>query len=453
MGSEVKVEVIRKETIKPSSPTPHHLRTSSLSVFDQLQPDMYISLLLFYPNNISDDVVNNIDHNSLFAERSKLLKTSLSEALTQFYPFAGEFEYNVSISCNDHGAGFIESKVNCPIRKVLDKPDFGILEQLIPVAIKSKSVEAGHLLLVQVNLFECGGLTIGVSISHKVADASTLSTFIKTWATIALGSASTASDQVLLPVEFGVAATLFPPQDVFNSPQPIMELIRDSCIMIRDNCITKRLVFDASKIAALKSKAASAAVPNPTRVEVVSALIWKCALQASRSNLGFTKPSAWVQVVNLRKRSGLAMAENILGNFVSYFTAMTMESDAVELESLVHKLRKGIDEYKEKYANGVSGEDAFQIIEGLKNLMMKDSIETYGCTSWCRFSFNQADFGWGKPSWMNFCRNESKNTMILTDMSDGVGIEAFFSLEEEHMAIFERNEYLLAYASMNPSVV
>ncbi|CAL9026153.1 unnamed protein product, partial [Prunus brigantina] len=94
MVSEVKVEVIRKETIKPSSPTPHHLRTSSLSVFDQLQPDMYISLLLFYPNNISDDVVNNIDHNSLFAERSKLLKTSLSEALTQFYPFAGEFEYN-----------------------------------------------------------------------------------------------------------------------------------------------------------------------------------------------------------------------------------------------------------------------------------------------------------------------------------------------------------------------
>ncbi|CAL9026154.1 unnamed protein product, partial [Prunus brigantina] len=109
-----------------------------------------------------------------------------------------------SASGNDHGAGFIESKVNCPIRKVLDKPDFGILEQLIPVAIKSKSVEAGHLLLVQVNLFECGGLTIGVSISHKVADASTLSTFIKSWATIALGSASTASDQVLLPAEFGV---------------------------------------------------------------------------------------------------------------------------------------------------------------------------------------------------------------------------------------------------------
>ncbi|XP_034197482.1 BAHD acyltransferase At5g47980-like [Prunus dulcis] len=445
MASEIKVEVIRKETIKPSSPTPHHLRTSSLSVFDQLQPEAYIPLLIFYPNNISDDVVNNIDHNSLFAERSKLLKTSLSEALTQFYPFAGEFEYNVSISCNDHGAGFIESQVNCPIRKVLDKPDFGILEQFIPIAMKSKSVEAGHLLLVQVNLFECGGLTIGVNISHKVADASTLSTFIKSWATIALGSASTASDQVLLPAEFGVAATLFPPQDVLNSPQPIMDLTRD-------NCITKRFVFDASKIAALKSKAASAAVPNPTRVEVVSALIWKCALQASRSNLGFTKPSTWNQAVNMRTRSGLAMAENILGNFLSFFTAMTTESE-VELESLVHKLRKGIDEFKEKYGNGFSGEDAFQGIEGLKNLIMNDSTETYHCTSWCRFSFYETDFGWGKPSWVTFSSSEFKNTTLLMDMSDGVGIEALLSLEEEHMAIIERNEDLLAYASLNPSVV
>ncbi|PQQ12573.1 BAHD acyltransferase [Prunus yedoensis var. nudiflora] len=216
MASEIKVEIIHKETIKPSSPSPHHLAKSKLSIFDQMTPEIYVPLLLLYPSNNCDD---EVDHHSLFSERSHLLKTSLSEALTHFYVFAGEFEYNVSISCNDHGVGFIESQVYCPISKVLDKPNFGILKQLIPTAIESKQAEAGHLLLVQVNLFECGGLTIGVSISHKVADASTLSTFIKSWAAIALGSAST-TDHVLLPTEFGVASTLFPPQDFFNSPQP-----------------------------------------------------------------------------------------------------------------------------------------------------------------------------------------------------------------------------------------
>ncbi|KAI5332613.1 hypothetical protein L3X38_022742 [Prunus dulcis] len=129
---------------------------------------------------------------------------------------------------------------------------FGIQKQLIPTAIESKQAEAGHLLLVQVNLFECGGLTIGVSISHKVADASTLSTFIKSWAAIALGSAST-TDHVLLSYRvwcciYSLLTTRF------------FQLTPTNCgIRYRKLC----------------NKAASDTVPNPTRVEVVSALIWK----------------------------------------------------------------------------------------------------------------------------------------------------------------------------------
>ncbi|CAL2253339.1 unnamed protein product [Prunus armeniaca] len=436
MASEIKVEIIHKETIKPSSPTPHHLAKSKLSIFDQITPEIYVPLLLFYPSNNSDD---EADHHSLFSERSHLLKTSLSEALSHFYAFAGEFEYNVSISCNDHGAGFIESQVYCPISKVLDKPDFGILKQLIPTATESKQAEAGHLLLVQVNLFECGGMTIGVSISHKVADAFTLSTFIKSWAAIALGSAST-TDHVLLPTEFGVASTLFPPQDFFNSRQPTVEFAIE-------NCVTKRFVLDAPKIAALKSKATSDTVPNPTRVEAVSALIWKSAMQASRSNLGYIKPSVWSQVVNMRTRSGLSSTENILGNFVWYFAATTVESE-LDFKSLVAKFRKGIEEYKEKYPNGVTGDDAFQFIKESGNLLLKDHVETYSCSSWCRFPFYEANFGWGKPSWVSICSNKFKNTIMLMDMSDGVGIEVYLTFKEEDMALIESNEDLLAYASL-----
>lgn len=57
MGIEVKVEVIHKETIK-SSPTPPHLQTTKLSVFDQLFPDIYVPLLLFYPKKGSAAEVN-----------------------------------------------------------------------------------------------------------------------------------------------------------------------------------------------------------------------------------------------------------------------------------------------------------------------------------------------------------------------------------------------------------
>ncbi|KAM2246188.1 hypothetical protein ACFXTI_007032 [Malus domestica] len=100
----------------------------------------------------------SISMHSLFAEKLKLLKKSLSEALTRLYPLEGKVDYNASISCNDHGAAFLED---------------------------------------QANLFECGGSAVGGSNLHKVADASTFSTLIKHWAELALSSASNSDHAVL----------------------------------------------------------------------------------------------------------------------------------------------------------------------------------------------------------------------------------------------------------------
>ncbi|KAK9937560.1 hypothetical protein M0R45_014339 [Rubus argutus] len=441
MGTEFKVEVIHKEIIAPSTPTPHQLKSVSLSVFDQIVPEVYVPLLLFYPNHTVHEV--DIDPHSLVAEKSSLLKASLSETLSHFYPFAGKFQYNDSICCDDHGAAFIEARVNCPISKILEKPDLGILKHLFPAAAESsQSTQAvtGHLVLVQVNFFECGGLAIGVSISHKVADAYTFSTFIKSWAAVALGSSP------VLPAEFGAAASLFPPQDFFNSSKPVVEFVQEKCT-------TRRFVFDASRIAALKSKAASAAVPNPTRVEVVSALIWKCAMEASRSNLGSIRPSLWCQVVNMRKRSGQdALTENLLGNFSSHFAAMTVESE-VDLQCLVAKFRKCMEEFKANHANGVTAEYVCQSFKQSGNIFAKEGIDNYSCSSWCWLPFYEANFGWGKPSWVSIRSIEFKNIIVLMDVKDGNGIEASLTFLDQDMALVETNQELLAYASLNPSVI
>ncbi|PQQ14792.1 BAHD acyltransferase [Prunus yedoensis var. nudiflora] len=124
---------------------------------------------------------------------------SLSEALTHFYLFAGEFVYNVSITCNDHGAAFLEAQVNCPISKILDKPDVGLLEPLLPT-------DTG-----------CLSSTCPGQLLHKVANASTLGTFIRSWAAITLGSASTSEH-----VEIGGASSLFRPQVLCLMPQRLL---------------------------------------------------------------------------------------------------------------------------------------------------------------------------------------------------------------------------------------
>ncbi|KAB2601944.1 vinorine synthase-like [Pyrus ussuriensis x Pyrus communis] len=441
VGSEMKVEVIHKEAIRPSSTTPHYLKTTNLSVFDQLIPDIYVPFLLFYPNN-------NTDHRSLAAERSKILKTSLSEILTHFYPFAGKFHYNDSICCNDHGVAFLEAQVNCPISKILDKADIGMVKQLLPADMASRQAVTGYLLLVQANFFECGGMAIGVSIAHKVADASTISTFIKRWAEIALDSTSRPNTdcQAVLPAEFGVAASLFPPQDILNAPQPTLEFPKEKCI-------TRTYLFDASKIAALKSKSASATVPKPTRIEVVSAFIWKCAMEASKSKFGSIRPSAWCHAVNMRNVLVRPSAKNLLGNLVGKFIARAGESEVVDLDlqSLVGKLRKGIEEFKVKYANNVTG-DACESLKEYGDLLQMDDIEIYTCSSWCRFPFYAADFGWGKPSWVNQSL-EGKNLIVLMDVRDGDGVEVSLTFNEEDMAIIESNNELLAYASLGRNLI
>ncbi|XP_004295939.1 PREDICTED: BAHD acyltransferase At5g47980-like [Fragaria vesca subsp. vesca] len=428
MNTDIEVEVIYKETITPSSPTPPHLKCVDLSVFDQIVPETYIPLLLFYPSLANPET--DTDHQSLVAEKSSILKASLSKTLTHFYPLAGKFQYNNAIICDDHGVAFIASRK---------------LKYLFPAA-----VESTHLLLVQVNFFECGGMAIVVNILHKVADAFTLSTFLKSWAAASLGSSSscTTHDHPVLPPKFGSAASLYPSQDFLNSRKP------DFVGSVQEKCTRRRFVFDASRIVALKSKCASPAVPHPTRVEVVSALIWKCAMDASRSNLGVIRPSSWSQAVNMRKRrSGHAFTENLMGNFVwSYTAAMTVNTE-VDLQSLVATFRKCKEDYEVNFPNGVTAELAYQKIkESWKNLA-KEGIDNYGCTSWCWFPFYETNFGWGKPSWVSTRGFQVKNTVVLMDAKDGDGIEASLTFIEEKMAIFESNQELLAYASLNPSVI
>jgi shikimate O-hydroxycinnamoyltransferase len=68
---KVEVEVISKEIIKPSLPTPTHLRYYHLSFIDQLNPPVYASFIFFYTDN---DTYSNIT-------KSSVLKQSLSDVL------------------------------------------------------------------------------------------------------------------------------------------------------------------------------------------------------------------------------------------------------------------------------------------------------------------------------------------------------------------------------------
>ncbi|PKI77052.1 hypothetical protein CRG98_002555 [Punica granatum] len=406
---EVKVQIVRRETIKPSSPTPAELRSFKLSLFDQLNPNLYTPLLLYYAD------CRNLD------QTTGRLKSSLSKTLIHFYPLAGRITNNLSIECNDEGAEFIEAEVGCCLSDILTRPDATVLERFLPVQIYHSNARDAPLLLVQANFFKCGGLVIGACVSHKLTDAATLSTFINAWAGEARGSR-----EIVLP-EYRLSS-MFPPVDYLSS-LPTVD-------MPRTKCITGRFVIQSSRIAALKARAASDDVPRPTAVEAVTAL------------------TVLAQMVNLRKRVYPPLPNNSAGNMVTYFKAKTEETE-LKLQALVFHLRNGIRERQQQYIEQLLGEHGVPAtLETARDygvLLANERVNFYSCSSWCKFPLYTADFGWGKPTWASVANAEFKNIIVLMNTPDGEGIEVWLTLSEADMALCGHDEELLEFASVNPS--
>ncbi|KAB5537789.1 hypothetical protein DKX38_015322 [Salix brachista] len=415
---QVNVEIVTREVIKPSSPTLNHLRKFNLRLLDLLAPVSYEPLVFLY---------SNLQQQLTGTQKSQRLKRSLSVTLTRLYPLAGRIKDGVSIECNDSGAVFVESRVSCLLSKFLEKPDAELLGKFIPVGTESPEALAGSLVLVQANFFACGGLAIGACISHKVADPVT---FIKAWAAAAFGSVD---DSTVIP--FFNAPPVSPPRNSSLTKPAAVDLTSDKCV-------TKRVVFDASKIAALQAKAASESVTCPTRFEAVTALIWKCAMNASRSNSEHLRYSILSQSVDLRKRMAPPMPENTIGNLVGYFASCATECE-IELQSLVGQLRQGL--------RGFMGEG--KAFMATSESSQDGDVDFYVSTDFCTFPFYGIDFGWGKPAWVTVPARANKNAIITMDARDGRGVEAWVTLTEEDMTFFERDRELLAAASFDPNAL
>ncbi|KAL3745943.1 hypothetical protein ACJRO7_014959 [Eucalyptus globulus] len=120
-----KVKVVSTKTIKPSSPTPPHLRNFNFCLLDQLAPPFYVPVVLFYsvPDGKAAPDSASVSGN---------LKTSLAQVLSLFYPLGGRVKGNACIDCNDEGALYLEAKAHFELSKVLSYTEIAQLQQFLP---------------------------------------------------------------------------------------------------------------------------------------------------------------------------------------------------------------------------------------------------------------------------------------------------------------------------------
>ncbi|CAI9761722.1 unnamed protein product [Fraxinus pennsylvanica] len=422
------IEVICTENIKPSSPTPDFLRKYQLSFLDQIAPPVFVPLVYFYP---SDRKITNV-------ERLNHLQKSLSKTLNRFYPLAGRVVDNLYVDCNDEGIPYVQAKANRKLSEVISDPIPGEMNKFLPYEL----VDVKNLCsAVQITQFSCGGLAVGLTISHKIADALSYFLFANSWAAMAR------EEKEISYPKFESAA-IFPPRDVAG--------FKPSTGIVKEDIVTKIFTFSSSKISAIRDKYADTNGENsrrPTRIEALSTYIWSRFICSTQAKHDPNKIHTVLHAVNLRTRLDPPLSEHYFGNISRLAIAIpSVEDREREGYGVLNKVREAI--------HGINGDYLAELQEGDKHLKFikeraaqanKGDLVTFNFTSLCRFPLYEADFGWGRPVWVGSASLTYKNLVTFMDTKSGDGIEAWINLKKEDMVKFEADMELNAFLGSSPA--
>ncbi|KAL7609596.1 hypothetical protein Lser_V15G11603 [Lactuca serriola] len=406
--------IISRETIRPSSPTPPHLKTYNLSLLDQFAPDMHTPSVFFFRNYKKSD--------------TNILKKSLSQCLTHYYPFAGRLTTLPAsyINCNDEGVEFLEATNDSLLDNFLHKNEQDeTIDQLFPYGLSSTArASCSKLLEVQLNHFAGGGVAVALSMSHKLADAATVANFINHWATITRGGS--------------------PVNPCFISSSTSNE-IRMPKLIVKDidkvTYATRRFIFPNSKLNELKDKviAMGTAPMNPTRVEVLTSLLYKHAVSAAKTKSGSFEPSNLSVAMNMRNKFVEKYPETAVGSIFTWTTVKLVDSGEIRLSEMIAEVRKAKMELE-----GIRDEQ--EVVEKFANTSSSLQGDVYYSSSVCRLPFYEVDFGWGKPVEVIIrIPDVEEKTLILMDTPSGDGIAALVHLPEEEIAILQNDKEFLTY--------
>ncbi|KAL3498654.1 hypothetical protein ACH5RR_041386 [Cinchona calisaya] len=290
------VEILFEKLIKPATATPDPLQIFKLSFLDQTAPHSYASLLYFYHPADQDDGKTSI---SSAAEISERLEKSLSLVLTRFYPLSGRISLSEggdiidSVNCQDQGVLYRETRLNCQLNAFLKEAyeDTNLIHLLAPRKLIDNvdDLLVAPLVRVQLSKFECGGLVLSVQTLHTVGDGFTGTTFTSEWAKISRFGMM--NDPRFLI--FDVASSVLP---TINDISRKIELFPPPNRRPQVKTVMKRFVFDEAAIARLKDEIMATNCSlllerQPTKVEVVTALIWRSLIRAAQARHGYLRPS------------------------------------------------------------------------------------------------------------------------------------------------------------------
>ncbi|KAL8049036.1 hypothetical protein ABFX02_07G107500 [Erythranthe guttata] len=430
----MKIKIVSKKLIKPSTPTPQNLSKYKISFIDELMPQEIMRTIFFYYPILSN---NRKQQNML------QLAESLSEILPRFYPLAGRYiKKDGFVDCSDQGVEFVEAQVvvdddDVDFNDLVSKMEMEELNMLLsrtPHQIDESPTDP--LLSIQVTEFKCGGLAIGVSVSHRIFDGYSFGVFMDAWSTTTNNHQKPGGEIKICP-SFD-SATLFPGYGPSSGPS----VARSSYPL---SSIVKRFTFNKDAITSVRSKLITRPNSYYSRVRVVCAVIAKALIGVDRAKHGAkSRPCLIGQAVNMRGRTNPPMHKYSCGNFV--LTSLTQLSENIigvqELaDNMGDSVTKSVDSCAEIPSQSAKLHSTitenFAYIRGKRS---SGEVNAMFFTDWSKFGLYDVDFGWGKPVGVGIGAVLATNAVRLVSNKEGDGIEAWVHLNSNDMAYFEQDQ-------------
>ncbi|KAF4353476.1 hypothetical protein G4B88_016460 [Cannabis sativa] len=387
------------------------------------------------------------------------LRQSLSQALVPFYPLAGRLHRlsfdtsRLELNCNAEGVEFVEAEFGLKLDEVGEHN-----LHLTPILDYTRPIHELPLLLVQLTRFSCGGFSLGLTISHAVADGPSALHFCSEWASLSRGESIKTmpilDQEILIQGVDDIISNNVVDSDWEQFPLLIgnsnnLEEKKKEVIsaFLR---VTKELLEKLKRLAN-KGRMISDKTRPYSRYEMLAAHIWRCACKARKHSSA--QQTALAVCVDIRSRTEPPLPSAYFGNASFDVKAISTSGELVSkpLGFAASKIRETIEKVTNKYIWS-----NLKYLKSQKDLRMFQDLHEgfYGnpnlcVVSWLRLPLYGLDFGWGKEVGMSI---ETSNDIdgefvLLQNPSSGDNNEETGSLivsvclQVQHMDSFKKHFY------------
>ncbi|KAF7056255.1 hypothetical protein CFC21_063680 [Triticum aestivum] len=402
-----RVRVVRRSTVKASVTRPDTVLP--VSNLDLLYYPMPLSMVCAYRRPSAGGG---------FVDVVAAFEAKLSSLLDHFFPLAGRIVANPrsglpEVHCDNQGAELVVGEVGLALGSL----DFGDLDASLARVGVPVQYGADVALSVQLVSFSCGGFVVVWGTNHGLADGCALYMIVDAWSELARSGTIVAAPNYDRSVFCPRAAPSYGPS-VGELFMPLVSERLVNALTAGGSMLGRTYYVEERDIAMLRAQASGDGERGASRVEAVSAYLWKVLAATVGSSDESCRMGWWVN----GRRCLTTAPEEAMRNYVGNVTTFAVAEASVEailrrpLPEIASMVRGSIrstatDEHFQELVDWVeehkgkgkdNGKAAVKFVEtatvGLGSPAM-------GVTSFASFSVD-TDFGFGHaavamPTWVD----------------------------------------------------